>query len=123
MKVANSSQLHNARAIFRYFTLELWILTSNGYKREVIFLGRKAIFMLLYFSNKDFWVYSCLIQKQDHFFVFTNHMTVKVAATNMRYFARSKLSRSSVHKSNFSFIRPVLLKFFFFNKDTSFEFE
>ena len=52
MKVANSSQLHNARAIFWYFTLELWILTSNGYKREVIFLGRKAIFMLLYFPTR-----------------------------------------------------------------------
>ena len=52
MKVANSSQLHNARAIFRYFTLELWILTSNGYKREVIFLGRKAIFMLMYFPTR-----------------------------------------------------------------------
>ena len=30
--------------------------------------------------------------------------TLKVAATDMRYVARSKLSRSLVHKKNFSLI-------------------
>ena len=36
--------------------------------------------------------------------------TLKVAATDMRYVARSKLSRSLVHKKNFSFIWKVVFK-------------
>ena len=34
----------------------------------------------------------------------------KVAATDMRYFAKSKLSRSLVHKKNFSLIWQVVFK-------------
>ena len=35
---------------------------------------------------------------------------VKVAATNMRYFARSKLSGSLVHKKNFSLMWEAVFK-------------
>ena len=35
---------------------------------------------------------------------------LKGAATDMRYFARSKSSRSLVHKKNFSLIRQVVFK-------------
>ena len=35
---------------------------------------------------------------------------IKVAVTNMRYFARSKFSRSLVHKRNFSLIQKVVFK-------------
>ena len=34
----------------------------------------------------------------------------KAAATDMRYFARSKFSRSLVHKKNFSLIGEVLFR-------------
>ena len=36
--------------------------------------------------------------------------TVKAAATDMRYFARSKFSRSLVHKKKISLIRQVFFK-------------
>ena len=34
----------------------------------------------------------------------------EAAATDMKYFARSKFSRCSVHKKNFSLIWPVVFK-------------
>ena len=40
-------------------------------------------------------------------FLFANF---KVAVTDMRYFARSKLSKSLVHKKNFSLIWQVVFK-------------
>ena len=47
--------------------------------------------------------------------------------TDMRYFARSKFSRSLVHKKNFSLIWQVVLKleyvFCQVDRDTSLEFE
>ena len=36
--------------------------------------------------------------------------SIKVAATDMRYFARSKFSRSLVHKKNISLICQVVFK-------------
>ena len=37
-------------------------------------------------------------------------LKLKAAATDMRYFARSKFSRSLVHKKNFSLIWQVVFK-------------
>ena len=52
---------------------------------------------------------------------------IKAAATNMGYFARSKFSRSLVHKKNFSLIWQVIFKlgYLFYQEryDTSSEFE
>ena len=50
-----------------------------------------------------------------HEFINTNksifvYTSVKGAATDMRYFARSKFSRSLVHKKNFSLIWQVVFK-------------
>ena len=52
---------------------------------------------------------------------------LKGAATDVRYFARSKLSRSLIHRKNFSVLWQVVFKlgYVFCQErwDTSFEFE
>ena len=52
---------------------------------------------------------------------------LKDAATDVRYFARSKLSRSLIHRKNFSVLWQVVFKlgYVFCQErwDTSFEFE
>ena len=52
---------------------------------------------------------------------------IKGATTDMRYFARSKFSRSLVHRKKLSLIRQVVLKLGYVfcqeRQDTSFEFE
>lgn len=63
----------------RYFTSKLWIIpASNGCKRELIFLGKKQLYLDV-LSNKRVWVHSRVIQKQDHFSIFTDHLTVKLS--------------------------------------------
>ena len=57
----------------------------------------------VFFSNFFFWKL-CSKQKLE-IFIF-----IKVAATDMRCFTRIKLSRSLVHKKNFSLIWQVVFK-------------
>ena len=70
----------------------IWLLSICG----------KIFERLLYNEMFDFFITNHLI--------FTNQSGFKVAATDMRYFAKSKFPRSLVHKRNFSLIWQAVFK-------------
>ena len=57
-------------------------------------------------ENIKFFLFFCKILFQSLLL----YIGVKAAAKDMRYFARSKFSKSLVHKKNFGLIWPVVFK-------------
>ena len=77
-------------------------------EEDIIFHLPKILTIL---GNEDFKQKQEMKKQQDDEIKEEIDLTrLKVAVTDMRYFARSKLFRRLVHKKNFSLIWPVVFK-------------
>ena len=84
-----------------------WNFANRTYFANYIM--RKHYFLCMDERNSVFSLFlprNCFLQR----WAICLHSQLKVAATDMRYLARSKLSRCLVHKKNFSLMWQVVFK-------------